>query len=151
MRASLCFLLLLLTVNCSDSIEAPEYSFVIENDAIPLPLTPTPGNAERGRLVFVSRDEGHCVLCHVVPEPDIEFQGNVGPDLTYASERLSAGQLRLRIADASLLNSNTVMPPYYRTSDLNQVGTAYRDKTVLSAQDIEDIIAYLLSLKTEDI
>ena len=122
---------------------------VIEGDAINVPLLGLQGNAARGQAVFTERARGHCVLCHAAQELDTEFQGNVGPDLTLVGARLSEGQIRLRIADAQRLLPETVMPSYYRTEGLNQVGDAYRGEPALDAQQIEDLVAYLATLDGE--
>ncbi len=117
---------------------------MISGDAITLPLTETAGDTIRGEQLFISRDEGHCILCHQVDGLDAEFQGDVGPDLTFVGDRLSAGQLRLRIADYQLVQPGAVMPSYYRIHDLHRVGEAYSGESVLSAQQVEDIVAYLV-------
>lgn len=114
-------------------------------DTIPIPLTERPGDASIGVTIFAKREQGHCVLCHAIDTLDVPFQGNVGPDLSDIGARLTPAQIRLRIVDASRVNPNTVMPPYYRTSQLNQVATAYTDAPMLSAQDIEHLVAYLTS------
>lgn len=119
---------------------------MIEGDAIPTPLTGTPGDAQRGAEIFAARERGHCVLCHRIEGLEAEFQGDVGPDLSTVGVRLTPGQMRLRIADPTRVWPDTVMPPYYRVSELNQVDPAYRGKPVLSAQEIEDVIAYLSGL-----
>jgi len=123
----------------------------IDDDSIITPLTATAGNADRGRAVFSARESGHCVLCHQVSGLDVPFQGDVGPDLSTVGERLTAGQLRLRIADYDAFRPGTVMPSYYRTQNLRQVGAAYQGQTVLSAQDIEDVIAYLSTLNDQSV
>lgn len=119
----------------------------IVGDAIPDSLSGVAGDAARGQSVFVDRDGGHCVLCHAVTALDAPFQGNVGPDLSDVGARFSAGQIRLRIVDASRLNLDTVMPPYYRVRGLHQVGRDYAGRPVLSARQIEDLVAYLADLK----
>ena len=113
------------------------------------PLADIQGSPERGRQVFVEREAGHCVLCHQVGGLQAPFQGNLGPALSGIGARLSAAQIRLRIADASVLNPDTIMPPYYRTEGLAQVGSAYRGQTVLTAEQIEHLVAWLSSLTAE--
>lgn len=122
----------------------------IVGDAIPNSLTETPGNPERGRRIFSDRDAGHCVLCHEVSGLDVEFQGNIGPSLTGVAGRLNLGQLRLRVVDYQLVQPGALMPSYYRNHDLHQVQDAFHGATILSAQDIEDVVAYLGDLKAED-
>ena len=118
----------------------------VEGDAILEPLTPVAGNAARGRDVLAGRD-GNCLLCHAAPETGARFMGNLASPLSGVGARLSAGQLRLRIVDSMRLNRDTIMPSYYRTDGLNQVGGAWRGKPILTAQQVEDVVAYLLTLR----
>ena len=117
------------------------------NDAIPTPLSGAKGDPARGRAVVLNRQVGLCLLCHSGPFPDERFQGNIGPNLTGIGGRLSAGQIRLRIADPGRLNPASVMPAYFRNEGLARVAPAYRGKTVLSAEQIEDVVAYLVTLR----
>ena len=110
-------------------------------------LTTEPGNADRGREVFVSRAAGHCLLCHSVQALSEPSQGNVGPSLDQVGERLTAAQLRARLIDSTAINPDSAMPAYYRRSNLNQVASRYVGKSVLEAQQIEDLIAFLLTLR----
>ncbi len=126
----------------------PEYEVV--DDGIPEALTDRIGDARNGRIVFLDRDRGHCLLCHVVESIDEPFQGNLGPDLSMVADRLNAAQFRLRLVDSTRLNANTVMPTYFRVEGLRQVSRAFVGKTVLSAQEIEDVVAYLETLRTTD-
>jgi sulfur-oxidizing protein SoxX len=119
----------------------------IVGDAIPESLTGANGDAERGRGIVVNRQVGLCLLCHSGPFPEEKFQGTLAPDLRGSGARWSEGQLRLRIVDASRLNPNTIMPPYYRTEGLTRVAPAYQGKPVLSAEQIEDVVAYLATLR----
>jgi len=119
----------------------------IVGDAIPTSLTGTKGDPTRGRAIVANHTVGLCLLCHSGPFPEDRFQGNVAPDLSGAGARWSEGQLRLRIVDASKLNPDTIMPPFYRTDDLIRVARPYRDNPVLTAVDVEDVIAYLMTLK----
>ncbi len=118
--------------------------FNVVGDAIPQSLTGQPGDAKHGRVVVVSREIGNCLLCHRMPIPEERFQGSIGPDLSEVGARLSEGQIRLRIVDASQLNPETIMPPYYRVEGLQRVLTAYRGKPILTAEQVEDVVAFLL-------
>jgi sulfur-oxidizing protein SoxX len=118
----------------------------IVGDAIPASLTGEPGDAARGRTLIPNRTST-CILCHSGPFPEETFQGDLAPSLAGAGGRWSAGQLRLRLVDASRLNPATIMPSYYRVDGLDRVGAAWRDKPILSAAQIEDIVAYLATLR----
>jgi len=122
-------------------------AYVVEDDAIRESLTGRSGDAERGRAIVGNRQVGLCLLCHTGPFPEERFQGNLAPDLAGAGGRWSEGQLRLRIVDAARLNPATIMPPYYRTEGLARVARSFADKPILSAEQIEDVIAYLKTLK----
>ena len=127
--------------------ESPLVPYVVVDDAIPEPLTPTKGNAERGRGIVSNRQVGLCLLCHSGPFPQERFQGTLAPDLKGAGDRSTEGQLRLRIVDASRLNPDTIMPPYYRVEGLHRVAPAFKSKPLLSAEQIEDVVAYLATLR----
>jgi sulfur-oxidizing protein SoxX len=118
----------------------------IVGDAIPVSLTGTPGDAARGRALVVERSST-CILCHNGPFPEQRFQGDLAPNLAGAGSRWSEAQLRLRLVDASRLNASTIMPSYYRVDGLDRVGAAWRGKPILSAEQIEDIVAYLVTLR----
>jgi sulfur-oxidizing protein SoxX len=118
----------------------------VVGDAIPASLTGAPGDAVRGRALVLNRTST-CILCHSGPFPEEKFQGDLSPDLTGAGSRWSAGQLRLRLVDGSRLNPATIMPSYYRIDGLQRVGSAWRGKPILSAEQIEDIVAYLATLR----
>src|SRR5215831_11339570 len=120
-------------------------TFDVAGDAIPKALTAEPGDAARGRSVVVNRYQGGCTLCHEVPG-ETRF-GNIAPPLAGVGAKLSAGQLRLRVADSTRVSPDTPMPAYYRTQGLTQVAGAYRGKPVLTAQQVEDVVAYLVTLK----
>jgi sulfur-oxidizing protein SoxX len=121
-------------------------TYAILDDAIPASLTGAPGDATRGRALVLNR-ASTCILCHSGPFPEEKFQGDLAPDLSGSGARWSEGQLRLRIVDASRLNPATIMPSYYRTDGLTRVGQAWRGKPILSAEQIEDIVAYLVTLQ----
>jgi sulfur-oxidizing protein SoxX len=119
----------------------------IVEDAIPLPLAGERGNAERGRAIAFDPERGNCTICHPVPGGKPRLQGDVGPPLSGVAGRLTEGQIRLRIVDGTRINPSTIMPPYHRVDGLNRVGPAWRGKPVLSGDEIEDLVAYLLTLK----
>jgi sulfur-oxidizing protein SoxX len=121
--------------------------YAIVGDAIPEPLTGRPGDPTRGRAIVANRQVGLCLLCHTGPFPEERFQGDLAPDLAGAGSRSSPGQLRARIVDASLLNPDTIMPSYYRIDGLARVGSAWRGRPVLTAEQIEDVVAFLATLR----
>jgi sulfur-oxidizing protein SoxX len=116
-------------------------------DTIPEPLTAQAGDAQRGRAVVASRQQGLCLLCHPAPIAEERFQGNLAPSLAGAGSRWSAAQLRARVVDARRLNPATTMPPFHATDGLQRVGTAWQGKPVLDAQQVEDVVAWLLTLR----
>jgi L-cysteine S-thiosulfotransferase len=111
------------------------------------PLTSEPGDIARGREVVLKQEKGNCILCHAVPEPSVRFSGDLGPPLHSVGSRLSTGQLRFRVIDSSRLNPDTVMPAYHRSENLKRVAPQFQGLPILSAQEIEDLVAYLSSLK----
>jgi sulfur-oxidizing protein SoxX len=121
--------------------------YAVESDAIPSSLTGAPGDAARGKAIVVSRQTGLCLLCHSAPLPEEKFQGTIGPDLKGAGSRYTEGQLRLRIVDQGLINPGTIMPAYYRLDGLERVAAAFRGKTLLTAQQIEDVVAFIVTLR----
>ena len=127
--------------------EAALRPYMIVGDAIPASLTGTRGDPERGRAVVVDRQVGLCLLCHSGPFPEERFQGTLAPDLKGAGARATEGQLRLRIVDASRLKPDTIMPPYYRVDGLERVAPSFQGKPILTAEQIEDVVAYLVTLR----
>jgi sulfur-oxidizing protein SoxX len=141
----LCAAAAMLALPCSAGAQGLR-SYAVADDAILEPLTNTRGDATRGRALVVERSST-CILCHNGPFPEQKFQGDLAPDLAGTGSRWSEGQLRLRLVDASRLNAATIMPSYYRMDGLTRVGPAWRDKPILSAEQIEDIVAYLVTLR----
>lgn len=118
-------------------------------DGLPNPLPgATTGDPVKGRAIVANRQLGLCLLCHTAPIPEEPFQGNLAPNLAGAGSRWTVPQLRLRIADSSVINPGTIMPAYYRVAGLSRVAPAQQGKTILSAQQIEDVVAYLHTLHT---
>jgi sulfur-oxidizing protein SoxX len=121
--------------------------YTVLGDAIPQSLTGAPGDVERGLKIVTDRQVGLCLLCHSGPYPQERFQGTMAPDLKGTGARWSEGQVRLRIVDAARLNPQTIMPPYYRVDGLNRVAAGFRGKPILTAEQIEDVVAYLVTLR----
>jgi len=140
-------LLASIAMGCSCvAAQEPLVPFTVVDDAIPASLTGKPGDPVRGRALVVKR-ENTCLLCHSGPFPDQRFQGDLSPDLRGTGSRWSEGQLRLRMVDATRLNEATIMPPFYRIDRLNRVAKNLRGKPILSAEEIEDVVAFLVTLK----
>ena len=119
----------------------------VVEDGVPEPLAGAPGDAGRGRALIVARDAANCTLCHAISDPAIRFSGNLGPSLDGVGHRFSMAQLRLRVADNLRLNAATIMPSYYRIDGFDRVAGEYRGKPILTGQEIEDVVAYLATLK----
>jgi sulfur-oxidizing protein SoxX len=117
----------------------------VQGDAIPTPFTDTPGDAARGREVVAAR-LASCLYCHAVPGPE-RFMGTIGPGLAGVGGRYTPGQLRLRVADPTRVNPAAVMPAYFRVDGLDGVAQNLRGRPILSAQELEDVVAYLSTLK----
>jgi sulfur-oxidizing protein SoxX len=122
---------------------------LLSSQAQPAWETPlaTTGDAARGQAIVIKRQEGLCLLCHSGPFPQEPFQGNLAPTLSGVGARLSSGQLRLRMMDSRQVNPDSIMPPYFETRGLQRVGSAFSGKTLLTAQQIEDVVAFLQTLQ----
>jgi sulfur-oxidizing protein SoxX len=121
--------------------------YKVAGDAIPSSLTGQQGDPARGRAIVGNRQVGLCLLCHRGPFPEEKFQGTVAPDLAGAGSRWSEGQLRLRIVDSRRLVPDTIMPSYYRVDGLTRVAANFAGKPILTAEQIEDVVAYLTTLR----
>jgi sulfur-oxidizing protein SoxX len=126
--------------------QTPLAPHAVVGDAIPTPLGGIRGDAARGREIVVNR-QSTCLLCHAGPFPEERFQGDLAPDLRGAGSRWSEGQLRLRLVDATRINPASIMPPFHRTDGLNRVGRSWHGQPILSAAQLEDVVAYLATLK----
>jgi len=120
----------------------------VKNFSILEPLGGLKGDPVRGRDIAVAKDRGNCLACHQMPVPEESFHGMFGPPLHGIASRMTKGQIRLRIVDETRINPVTVMPAFYKNpKHLNRVSDEYYGKTVLTAQEVEDIVAYLATLK----
>jgi len=106
------------------------------------------GNAERGKAIASDGSKGNCLACHQLPIEGIEAYGTIGPPLAGIGSRQSEGFIRLRVVDTRNINPMSIMPGFYRDPKLiNRPGKPYRGRTFLNAQQVEDVIAYLVTLK----
>src|SRR5215470_19034320 len=117
--------------------------------SMPRPISDAAGDAARGRAIVANRSVGLCLLCHSGPIPEERFQGTLAPSLAGAGGRWTEAQLRLRIVDGSRLNPDTIMPAYYRTEGLRNVARPFQGKTILTPEQVEDVVAYLVTLKEQ--
>jgi sulfur-oxidizing protein SoxX len=141
-------ILIALTLRPCAAGEQVRYQVV--EDGIPASLTGAPGDPARGRAIVLERSKGLCLLCHSGPFPEERFQGNLAPDLAGAGARWSEAQLRLRIVDPRAFNPDTIMPSYYRIDGLDRVAPSFRGKPVLAPGEIEDVVAFLGTLREEN-
>jgi L-cysteine S-thiosulfotransferase len=143
-------LLMSMALCASVQAQAPERlaAYNVVGDAIPLALTTTPGDAARGRAIVTNKQLGLCLLCHTGPFDEEPFQGNLAPDLGGVGARLSEGQLRLRLVDGRRVNPQSIMPAYHGTEGLVRVGPAWQGKPLLAAQQVEDVVAFLVTLRS---
>ena len=146
-ECALAFFTLLVNWPCAVAAQEPLSSYIIVGDTVPTSLSGENGDPVRGRAIITNRQVGLCLLCHSGPFPEEKLQGTLAPDLKGAGSRSTVGQLRLRIVDASRLNPDTIMPPYYRIDGLARVAPLFRDKPILTAEQIEDVVAFLATLR----
>ncbi|QWD90005.1 sulfur oxidation c-type cytochrome SoxX [Polynucleobacter sp. MWH-Braz-FAM2G] len=146
MRKRIALAVSLLAILSLDAVNAQ----VIQGGSIVESLSAAPGNPVRGRAIVTSRQTGLCLLCHSGPFPEERFQGNLAPDLQASAARLDAPQLRARIVNAAYFNPQTIMPAYYQTSHLNRVAPKFAGQTILTGQEIEDVIAFLMTMNIQN-
>ncbi|TCS64306.1 sulfur oxidation c-type cytochrome SoxX [Varunaivibrio sulfuroxidans] len=120
---------------------------VIKDDTVPQSLTGVAGDPIRGRKIVINRKKGNCLACHDIKDiPEQPFHGQTGPALEHIPEHHSVAEMRMRLVDSKMINPATMMPSFYKLGQY-RVLKGFRGKTVLSAQDVEDVIAYMMTLK----
>ena len=122
---------------------------IVDDNSIPKSLTGKAGDPANGRKLAINRKKGNCLACHVMPIPEQQFHGETAPSLYGVGKRLSEGELRLQLVNSKVTNESTLMPSFYRTYGFNKVLGKFQGKSILEAQDVEDIVAYLMTLKTD--
>lgn len=127
--------------------ELVEYT-IVDGVEIPKALTDKAGDPENGRKVAIDRKLGNCLACHQIAQiPEQPFHGNIGPELSDVGARLTPAEIRLQIVNSRALNPDSAMPAFYKVEGINQVKAGFEGKPILDAQQIEDVIAYLETLK----
>jgi sulfur-oxidizing protein SoxX len=126
---------------------ANAHEYTVVDETIPVSLTGVPGDPVKGRKLAINRKKGNCLACHQMPIPEQQFHGEVGPDLSDVGNRLTEAELRLRMVNSKAINADTLMPAFHKVA-LNRVLKKFKGKTILGAQEIEDIIAYLVTIKS---
>ena len=122
---------------------------IVDGISIPKPLTDTPGDPKRGAKLVVARKKGNCLACHKIQQlNEFPFHGNIGPELSDVASNLKEGEMRLRLVNPKVINPDTIMPAFYRVEGLHRVMDKFKGKPILTEQEIEDIIAFLKTLKT---
>lgn len=126
----------------------PYCQWQVENFAIEKPLCNLVGDPQRGKLVVTDSDKGNCLACHHLPIEGIEAYGTIGPPLEGVGVRLSEGFIRLRVVDTRNIIPMSIMPGFYRDPTLiNRPRKDFEGRTFLTAQQVEDVIAYLVTLQ----
>jgi sulfur-oxidizing protein SoxX len=140
-------MLAIIAALCALPANAQTVPFTITADAIEAPLGSRTGDASRGAAIVRNRETANCLICHTIPDTSERFMGDIGPPLAAVGSRLTPGQIRLRVVDPTLLNAAASMPPYHRVDRLTHVDERWRGRPVLTAQEIEDVVAYLATLR----
>ena len=125
---------------------AADYEVV--DGGIPKPHVEGGGSADAGKAVIVDRKLGNCIACHAITAlADQPFHGTVGPSLDGVGERYGEAQLRLIVTNSKLVFDGTVMPAFMKTDGFIRIGKGLEGKSILTAQQVEDVVAYLMTLK----
>lgn len=121
--------------------------YTVSGNAIPQSLTGTPGDPKKGRALAIASKKGNCLACHMMPIPEEDDHGQIAPPLYGVANRMSVPEMRLRLVDPKVINPTTAMPSFYKIEGLHRVLKKFQGKTILTAQEVEDVVAYLSTLK----
>ena len=134
------------TASLADELASYE---IVDDSMIEASLTGKSGDPKQGRKVAIDRKLGNCLACHRMPVPEQQFHGETGPDLAGVGSRLTPGEVRLRVVNPKVVNPETMMPAFYRVKGLNRVMKDFAGKPILTAEQVEDVVAYLMTLKED--
>ena len=111
-------------------------------------LTGIKGSPDKGREVMIDRKRGNCLACHRLGiMQDQPFHGGIGPSLDRVAMRYTEPQLRQMLVDARIYFPQTIMPPFFEKTGMHRVAKKRKNKTILSGQEIEDVISFLNTLR----
>ncbi len=129
---------------------SPDINYIIKDDSILNSRNDLTGDPYKGRELVRDRNKGNCLACHQLPIPEDAFHGTIGPSLHKISLRLTEAQIRLRVTDMKQINPISIMPGYFRSPEkITRISPLYENCTILSAQEVEDIVSYLVTLKSD--
>lgn len=128
---------------------------VFEDGAVAASITGVAGDPANGRMIVASKKHGNCIACHTNDEmPEVTFQGEIAPNLAGVADRYSEAEIRGILINADITFEDSFMPSFYRVDGYIRPGKRYTGKAaddtfapLLAAQEIEDVLAYLLTLK----
>jgi sulfur-oxidizing protein SoxX len=132
---------------CTAAFAQDIVPYTVQGDGIPQPLAGARGDPQRGRAIVASRQQGLCLLCHAAPVPEERFQGDLAPNLAGVGARYSEAQLRLRVVDPRRVNPSSFMPAFHSTGNPSRIGAQWSGKPILDAQQVEDVVAWLATLR----
>lgn len=138
----------ILLAGTASAAEVAPQEVAFEDGAVSQSLTGVPGDAENGRKVFLNRKKGNCLACHANSDmEDQPFHGEIGPSLDGVADRMNEAELRGMLVNSKMVYDGTIMPAFYRADGFVRPLDKFKGKTILSAQEVEDVVAYLLTLK----
>ncbi|WNJ98904.1 sulfur oxidation c-type cytochrome SoxX [Thalassospiraceae bacterium LMO-JJ14] len=122
--------------------------YEVVDNSVNKSLTGKAGDPQKGVKTFTNRKLGNCLACHQVTALSAQpFHGEIGPSLDGVAGRYSEGQLRMQVINAKVINPDTIMPAFYRVNGFHRVLDKFKDKPILNAEEVEDVVAYLKTLK----
>ncbi|MEL7115903.1 MAG: sulfur oxidation c-type cytochrome SoxX [Pseudomonadota bacterium] len=142
---------LMLSVHAVGAAEtAPSDVEFNEYGGVSASLTGTPGDPANGAKVFANRKQGNCLACHENSDmADALFHGEVGPTLDGVGSRWEEADLRGILTNSKMMFEGTIMPAFYIDAGYTRASEKFEGKPILTAQQVEDVLAYLKTLTDE--